>query len=1078
MSFLKTILCYLFSIGFLSAQIVKISPKSASANDEIELTFDASQGTAGLVGGSSVYMHSGVVIDKPDGTSWEYVIGNWGKDDGIGKMTKVEGSANLWSIKIPNIRAYYGVPESTPVFRLSMVFRNADGSKEGKGNAGKFTGGSVASNGDIFIELNVTNYVQILSPTAKTVFLTSNTKQDVKIEASGIADKIFVYFNEGKGFELIQSAEKVKTLNTEIKPSKTGLATLRAEAIFGADTQIVSKEYQFVFKRETSIAELPKGIRKGINYAEDVTKVTLVLEAPFKGFVYAVGDFSNWEIKDEFLMNKAIVGDLFWLELSNLTAQKEYVFQYWVDGTIKIPDPYAEKIADPWNDQYIPTSVYPNLPDYQRRDYGIASVFQTGQSPFEWKAEEQNWQRPDKEELIIYELLVRDFIGSHNYNDLADTLSYLKKLGVNAIELMPIMEFEGNESWGYNVSQFFAPDKYYGTKNDFKNFIQTAHKEGFAVILDMVLNHAFGQNPLVRMYWNEKENKPAVNNPWFNPDAKHPYNVGYDFNHESLYTQAFVDSVNAYWLKEYHFDGFRFDLSKGFTQKSSSNDAQFAARDDSRIALLKRMAAKIRKVDDEAIIILEHFADLSEETALRTDGMMTWGNNNHDIADLMLGKTSQNLSSVDDASRVSYMESHDEPRQMYLAKNGSVALKTTYDPRKEIIALNRLKMMSAFFFTQPGPKMLWQFQELGYDIDINFNGRTGNKPLVWGEGSLNYYKNAERQKLLKTNTAIIQLLRNNAEVFHTGRLVKNMSGSMKSLAFEHENMDVAIVGNFDIKNASNTFKFSKDGWWYDYFQKDSIEVNGAMDFTFSPGEFHVFTSVRQSDVEDSLITFFEARDTTIVQGIIVTVNPKDFQPDSEITILFDAAEADGNGTAGLVGSAKVYMHAGIITSSENGTDWQYVIGNWGKDDGLGQMSKVAGEANKWQITLKPKTYFPTVPSNTKWFRIGMVFRNADGSIEGKALGGTDIFVNFTEKEVLLGVEPLKNVRLYPNPSGSFFHIDGIEDIESVRLSDAAGRILKLYKAQESYGVENLSSGMYFITIKTSKKNYTKRLLID
>lgn len=347
MSFLKTVLFYFLSIGFLTAQIVKISPSVASANDEIEITFDASQGTAGLVGASSVYMHSGIVIDKPDGTSWEYVIGNWGKDDGIGKMTKVEGSANLWSIKIPNIRAYYGVPESTPVFRLSMVFRNADGSKEGKGNAGKFTGGSVASNGDIFIDLNVTNYVQILSPTAQTIFLTTNTKQDVKIEASGIADKISVYFNEGKSFELIQSAENVKTLNTEIKPSKTGLATLKVEAIFGADTQIVSKEYQFVFKREISIAELPKGIRKGINYAEDASKVTLVLEAPFKDFVYAVGDFSNWEIKDEFLMNKSSDGNWFWLELNNLTPQKEYVFQYWVDGTIKIPDPYAEKIADP-----------------------------------------------------------------------------------------------------------------------------------------------------------------------------------------------------------------------------------------------------------------------------------------------------------------------------------------------------------------------------------------------------------------------------------------------------------------------------------------------------------------------------------------------------------------------------------------------------------------------------------------------------------------------------------------------------------------------------------------------------------
>ncbi|MFT7434468.1 MAG: glycosidase [Psychromonas sp.] len=1079
MTYFKTIILVLFSVVSLSAQIVKILPLEASANQELELIYDAKQGTKGLVGATSVYMHSGVVIDRPDGTAWESVVGNWGKDDGIGKMIKVDGETDVWSIKLsPTAKSYYGVNFGVPIFRLAMVFRNEDGTKEGKGNSGNFNGGFVASNSDIFVDLNVTNYVQILQPKSSIIFLEQGIKQAIDVEASGVANKISLFLDEGKGFELVQEVLDSKKLQTEIKPNKTGFVNIKAEAIFGIDTQTVSKEIQFVFRRAISSLELPKGLIKGINYSEDQTKVSFVLEAPLKDFVYLVGDFSSWEIKDEFLMNQTPDGELFWLEISNLSPQKEYVFQYWVDGTLKIPDPYAEKVADPWNDDFIPASIYPNLPEYHHTDFGIASVFQTGQPEFIWNASENSWQKPDKESLIIYELLIRDFIGSHSYKDLTDTLSYLKRLGVNTIELMPIMEFEGNESWGYNVSQFFAPDKYYGTKNDLKNFIQTAHQQGFAVLLDMVLNHAFGQNPLVRMYWDETQNKPSTENPWFNVDAKHLYNVGYDFNHESSYTQAFVDSVNSYWLKEFHFDGFRFDLTKGFTQKEGFTDASLSAKDDSRIAILKRMASKIREVSPDAFIILEHFATESEENILRADGMMTWGNNNHDFGDLMKGKTNQRLGSVDDVGRVSYMESHDEPRQIYLVENASIRLKSTYDPRKERVALNRLKMMSAFFFTQPGPKMMWQFQELGYDIDINFNGRTGNKPLPWGENGLGYYQSHERQKLLKTNSAILKLINQNQIVFKKGKLTKSMAGAVKSLLFEQETMDIAIIGNFDIQNSERSFAFSRMGTWYNYFQKDSISVTGNMDFDLAPGEFHIYTTVKQKDIADSLITFFEANDTLILQGQIVTISPIEFQPDLEITITFDAAEADGSGTSGLIDAAKVYMHSGVILDDENGTSWEYVVGNWGLDNGLGEMTKVADSDSKWQITIKPEKYYSSVPDNVKWARLGMVFRNGDGSKEGKALGGEDIFVNFKVKELLLGMEQLKSISLYPNPSGSFFQIEGLGAIESVNLIDISGRTIRKYNIQERYSVQNLASGMYLVAIKTAKKSFIKRLLID
>lgn len=168
-------------------------------------------------------------------------------------------------------------------------------------------------------------------------------------------------------------------------------------------------------------------MKNGINYlAGDPTKAILVLLAPEKDFVFLVGDMTDWQIKPEYQMKKSPDGKKFWIELQNLTSGKPYVFQYWIDGNLKIADPFADQIADPWNDKDIEQSVYPNLPVYTRVDLGIASVLTTGQSSYQWANAESAWKQPDVNHLVIYELHVRDFIGSHNFKDLTDTLTYLK----------------------------------------------------------------------------------------------------------------------------------------------------------------------------------------------------------------------------------------------------------------------------------------------------------------------------------------------------------------------------------------------------------------------------------------------------------------------------------------------------------------------------------------------------------------------------------------------------------------------------------------------------------------------------
>src|SRR5690606_2322308 len=117
--------------------------------------------------------------------------------------------------------------------------------------------------------------------------------------------------------------------------------------------------------------------------------------------------------------------------------------------------------------------------------------------------------------------------------------------------------------------------------------------------------------PYVKMYWDG--NQPAANSPFFNQQATHPFSVFFDFNHESEATKALVERVNRHWIEEYNIDGYRFDLSKGFTQKNSGdNVGAWSAYDASRVAIWKRIYNEIRSYDESAYVILEHFADNQE----------------------------------------------------------------------------------------------------------------------------------------------------------------------------------------------------------------------------------------------------------------------------------------------------------------------------------------------------------------------------------------------------------------------------------------------------------------------------------
>jgi len=512
-----------------------------------------------------------------------------------------------------------------------------------------------------------------------------------------------------------------------------------------------------------------------------------------------------------------------------------------VDGTIRIAGPYTDKVLDPWNDSWIPAQTYPDLMAYpDGKTDQIVSVLQTEQPDFPWQVSDFN--KPASEGLVIYELLIRDFLAAHDYQTLQDTLNYLQNLGVTAIELMPVTEFDGNESWGYNPAFYFAPDKYYGPKNDFKSFVDACHERGIALIMDMVLNHSYGQSPFVRLYNEGDYGKPTPDNPWYNVNSPNPtYSWGYDFNHESKATQNLVDRINRYWMHDYKIDGFRFDFSKGFTN-TPGDGWNF---DGKRIDILKRMANAIWAASPEAYVILEHFTDNSEEKILADYGMLLWGNLNYNYNEATMGYNSNSdlswgyykARNWSKPGLVTYMESHDEERLMY--KNLQYGNHSgSYDITDLNTALGRMKLAGAFFFTLPGPKMIWQFGELGYDYTIDYNGRVGNKPIRW-----DYLNDEQRHKLFLTWAALIKL-RNEHPVFTsaTTSAEYQLSGSLKRINLSHGTMNATIVGNFGVTAASATPNFQHTGNWYDYFTGDTVEVTDrAMAIYMEPGHFHIYT---------------------------------------------------------------------------------------------------------------------------------------------------------------------------------------------------------------------------------------------
>ena len=831
-----------------------IAPEQFNQDDEITITI--SDIDLSLWGVSDVYLWAWHFDTGGTFAGDSPTNGEWTNSSESQKFTDNGDGTYSYSL---TPTSFYGTND---IGQLGMLVKakNGDGDKKSQDN---------------LVNVGVFQ-TELVAPAMTTTVLDAGDMLAVEATATRAAD--FELFANGASVATQANATSFTTTYTVADDTDFEL-----KIADGSSNEVDSYAFSAVATPVVTEAPVPAGMSDGINFdPSSPTEATLVLHAPGKEFVHVLGNFYEgaWERKNDNLLFKDSDTDRFWITITNTQDISDILFQYLIDGTIRVADPYSTLTINEFNDGFIEATTFPNIPTYPEGETTqIISWIDTDMPDYEWQT--TGFERPAQEDLVIYELLIRDFDALHSFDAVKDRLDYLEDLGINAIELMPVNEFDGNISWGYNPSFHMALDKYYGTPNAFKSFIDECHARGIAVILDVVYNHATGQNPFFRMY-NDCggcfEGKPTADNPYFNvEDPNTSFQFFNDLNHESLDTQAYVDRMNTYWLEEFQIDGYRFDFTKGFTNTVGDGGAV----DTARIALLKRMYDELRTVDDNAYVILEHFADNQEETELinhrATDdaaepGMLVWSNHVFNYNEATMGYNGNSdfswISYInrgwDTPSSVGYMESHDEERLNFKNQEFGNA-SGDYSTKDLGTALDRLELAGAFYFTVPGPRMIWQFGELGYDYSINYcadgsnsdSCRTDPKPIAFEEG---YDQNSDRTDVYTQWSRLIALNQNES-IFNTSNFTIDASNAngVKRIQLTDDDATgdeiqyVTIIGNFDVVAQDVTPGFQTTGTWYNMLDStDTIEVNDTEAvITLAPGEYKLYSSSVQTTLSTS-----------------------------------------------------------------------------------------------------------------------------------------------------------------------------------------------------------------------------------
>lgn len=466
------------------------------------------------------------------------------------------------------------------------------------------------------------------------------------------------------------------------------------------------------------------------------------LFAPYNEGAALIGSFSNWE---EIPMQKGKDG-----YFRTKVELKDGVYQYkfkvrsksWFlepDAWVEIVDPYATDIDDPSQNCVIRIKDGDRIVD--------TYVWQHDDKPL-----------PADRELVIYEMHVADFSGGEadplargKYEHVVEKLDYLVELGINAIELMPLKEYPGDYSWGYNPRYFFAAESSYGTTEGLKKLIDECHARGIRIIIDGIYNHSEASSPLTQIdhdYWYHHAPRDPDNNwgPEFNYEL-------YDEKLETYPARKFIGDTVRYWVQEFHIDGIRFDAAR---QIANYDFMHWIVQEAKNAAGPKPFYT-----------VAEHIPETTSITNLEGPMDGCWHDSfYHCIVEHICGDTFdlERLKEVIDCKRqgflgatnvVNYLSNHDHDRVMTELGNRGIL---------DAAAFKRAKLGVVLLMTAVGVPLIWMGEEFGEykgktieqaKIDWTVLGNDSNKNL-W-----EYYKGLIH--LRKNNQA---LYTENIDFFH------------------------------------------------------------------------------------------------------------------------------------------------------------------------------------------------------------------------------------------------------------------------------------------------------------------------
>ena len=722
--YFTTLLAVLFCVLGAQAQsniYSEPSPLQISSKN-VEVYFNAT-GTplANMPATTKIYAHTGYAVDGKQ-SDWINAPA-WGTNTDKYLLQYV--SPNLWMLYIGDIMDYYGITDpSTNVTSLNFVFRNAGGSTQTK---------------DLFLNVVAEGLQVILSSSQGKLLSQENAYTELSMKCSMTADLELLV--DGT---TIASGKNVNTLSQYYTFPAPGDYKVIGRATANGET--VEEIMTVSYLPDPQAIDYPGGTPKMGPVTNPDGSVTFCLGAIGKEQVVIVGSWNNYQYSASQVMNYQDTsnGRYFWTTIEGLDPTQMYLYWFVIDGGAYIVgDPYARLVLDKNNDQWIDNGTFPNIPAYPSVELeGMnvpVAIYQGNINDYDWQC--TDFTLPDRTNLIVYELLFRDFTGTEGQakgngtvRQAIEKFDYLKELGVNVIELLPMYEFDGNNSWGYNPNFYFAADKAYGTPDDYKEFIDLCHQNGIAVVLDMVFNQSAGLHPWYQMY-------PISKNPYYNQTAPHAYSVLNDWNQGVPMVQEQWADVITYWLTEYNFDGFRFDLVKGLglnESYASNNDAATNAYNASRVAEMKYLNSVIQRVKPGAYCINENLAGAQEENEMAADGELNWANINDAGCQFAMGYSSgsnmNRLYALQDSrlpgSTVSYLESHDEQRLAYKQDQwGVMGVKGNV-----VTSMQRLGSAAAQMIMTPGSHMIWQFSEMGNaqnTKDNNGGNNTSPKIVNW-----------------------------------------------------------------------------------------------------------------------------------------------------------------------------------------------------------------------------------------------------------------------------------------------------------------------------------------------------------